>query len=906
MSTLEDAPRAVRDAPPGEGSVAIPSGRSAPRLSGPVLLALTALAHAASAILAWVLLGAYEGDPVFWPANGIIVAILVLLGGHRRSWPWVLAGAVLAETITSSVFGLDPWWSLAYAGSNLVEIVIVTVLFLRWAPDRDLSTRRGFAAFTVAGLVIGPAVGALLGATVHRLDAGVSWTQAFFGWWTGDALGLVVVAATIVAWAGPTRSRRASPVEWTLVQGLVAVLAAVPYLTAARRTSSLPIAVLLWAAVRLGVRGTLTGGLVFVLVSEVFTAQGVGLWVEEATTLVSAQVYLRLFLVVALITPWLLAVEVSHREAAELRESSEREARRTAEALAERLARLRAFAEDLSRAATRAELEAAWDSHAASVLDGWGHRLVLVDLDDHARAPGPLGDAEARALATHRPVVDASPVPGNEIVVAAPVSAGDDVVGVVSWRTEATAEDAVDREAVAAVAARLGETVVRIRLYHETLEAGRRLAVLQQVTSRLGRAPTTAAVVDVVLDVVGRTFDAAGTGLLVVDRGGRLGDGGAVGRVPDELAAPQGRFDLAGEHPLAMALTTGEAVYGPPRVRARRVGRGGGTSPAAADEYPWAVLPLVFGDRSRGLLWLAWDVGAGPGPNDRPLHEAVAEQCAAALVRVTASDAEHAAAVELQRALLPTGLPQVPNLATAARYLPSDEILSVGGDWYDMVCRPDGRIVVTVGDVVGHDVSAAAAMGRLRSALSTIATDAAGPAEALERLDRFPDGPDIGFATAVCVEVDAGPRGARLRYASAGHPPLLLVRPTGEARFLMAGRSAPLFVRDLRRRPFGEVTAAAGSVLVGYSDGLIERPRRSLKDGMLALARACLTQRHRPLEEFADRVLEDLTSGDALSDDVVLICLALGVCGDGEPLPQGAAGSGAVGALRNGATSARR
>jgi GAF domain-containing protein len=456
-------------------------------------------------------------------------------------------------------------------------------------------------------------------------------------------------------------------------------------------------------------------------------------------------------------------------------------------------------------------------------------------------------------------------------VVAAPLVEGERVLGVLSSRHDAdAATDPVRRETAAAAATRLAEALVRVRLLTEAVDSSHRLAVLQDLTSRLGRATTTAAVVDLVLQGVRRQFGASAAGLFLPDPSGVLRRRGTVGPAPEDLSGPSDVVPTDGG-PVAAAVAEQRPRYGPtphPAVAAA-------ADPSCPDpEAPsWAVLPLVFNRRLRGVAWFAWPAGARPGPEDRALHEAFAEQCAAALRRVTATDAEHDVAIKLQQALLPQRFPAVDGVAAAARYVPSSEALSVGGDWYDVVARPDGRVVVVVGDVVGHDVTAAAAMGRLRSSLATIAVDAPDPAAAVRRVHGFPGGPDIGFATALYLDFD--PVTGVLRYSCAGHPPPLLVKPWGEAEFLMSGRSGPLFAAEPRDVRSGAVTVPAASLVVCYTDGLVERRDRRFHDGLVGLARSCLRHRHRPLPAFTDGVLADLTAGRRLADDVALLCAVL-------------------------------
>jgi serine phosphatase RsbU (regulator of sigma subunit) len=199
----------------------------------------------------------------------------------------------------------------------------------------------------------------------------------------------------------------------------------------------------------------------------------------------------------------------------------------------------------------------------------------------------------------------------------------------------------------------------------------------------------------------------------------------------------------------------------------------------------------------------------------------------------------------------------------------------VGGDWYDAFELPDGRIGLVVGDVVGHGVEAAAAMGRLRTALAALALDEPSPAAALERLDAFAR--TLGateFATACYAILE--PVAGDLTYASAGHPPILLVGRDGTTRYLPDALSTPLSGLQAEPRPQERVQLAPGSTLVLYSDGVVERRGESITDGLTRLAAAAAELGERPVEECCRLLMDALVpAADARTDDSVILCARL-------------------------------
>lgn len=235
---------------------------------------------------------------------------------------------------------------------------------------------------------------------------------------------------------------------------------------------------------------------------------------------------------------------------------------------------------------------------------------------------------------------------------------------------------------------------------------------------------------------------------------------------------------------------------------------------------------------------------------------------------------EREVALVLQGAMLPPPLPAGPHTA-AVRYLPAQGALNVCGDWYDLVDLSGGRTAVAVGDVVGHGLRAAAAMGQLRSALTASVRIADGPAHALEALGLHARSvPGAEFATAAVVVID--PVRHTIRYSSAGHPPPALLWPDGRVSFLDETTDPPLGGNlESVQRSESEIRCPDAATLVLYTDGLIERRREDIDVGLARLADAL--SRHRDLgpEELADAVLVDLVPPDGATDDTALVVLRL-------------------------------
>ena len=193
---------------------------------------------------------------------------------------------------------------------------------------------------------------------------------------------------------------------------------------------------------------------------------------------------------------------------------------------------------------------------------------------------------------------------------------------------------------------------------------------------------------------------------------------------------------------------------------------------------------------------------------------------------------EHATALTLQRSLLPTGLSAPSSVDVRHRYLPGSKLIEVGGDWYESIALPGARVALVVGDVAGHGVRAAVTMGRLRTAIHTLARLELPPAESLQQLDELMH--TLGerephFATCAYAVFDAV--SGNLEVAVAGHLPPLLVHPDGSNEYLDVTPAPPLGIGEgpIESRQF---TIEDGSLFLLYTDGLVENRHRDIDDGL--------------------------------------------------------------------------
>jgi PAS domain S-box-containing protein len=293
------------------------------------------------------------------------------------------------------------------------------------------------------------------------------------------------------------------------------------------------------------------------------------------------------------------------------------------------------------------------------------------------------------------------------------------------------------------------------------------------------------------------------------------------------------------------------------------------------------VVPLPARDRYIGCLTAVTAAsGRVYAQADVAYAQELGRRAGLALDNARLYAAEHTTAVILQRSLL-GAIPELPGVEISATYEPGADRAEVGGDWYDVLPLPGGSVGLAVGDVMGHNMDAAAAMGQVRSMLRAYAWEDPDPGRVLRRLNDAVRGLDIAaFATCVYARVDPGQDSGRriMRWANAGHPPPLLHVPGADVQVLDAGRQPAIGVAGHRAASdsVSSVELPAGSTVVLYTDGLIEDHDRDPDVG-LAQLRAAFTARI-TTAGTGRRLARELTATAPVSqqDDVCLLVARFG------------------------------
>nr|WSZ20055.1 SpoIIE family protein phosphatase [Streptomyces canus] len=274
------------------------------------------------------------------------------------------------------------------------------------------------------------------------------------------------------------------------------------------------------------------------------------------------------------------------------------------------------------------------------------------------------------------------------------------------------------------------------------------------------------------------------------------------------------------------------------------------------------------------------------GDDDAVLGEELASRAAVCVDNARRFARERTTALALQSSLLPRGLPGQAAVEVAHRYLPSGSLAGIGGDWFDVIPLSGSRVALVVGDVVGHGIPSSATMGRLCTAVRTLADVDLPPDELLTHLDdlvthlasddRPDEGGEVAELGATCLYAVYDPVSRRLTAASAGHPPPAVVLPDGTARLVPLSTGPPLGVGGL---PFEatEIELPEGAVVALYTDGLTEDRDRDVDHATDELCRA-LTAKTDTLDELCDTVLKAVLPEEP-GDDVALLLARTRVLG---------------------------
>lgn len=278
-------------------------------------------------------------------------------------------------------------------------------------------------------------------------------------------------------------------------------------------------------------------------------------------------------------------------------------------------------------------------------------------------------------------------------------------------------------------------------------------------------------------------------------------------------------------------------------------------------------VPMLSGGRVVGVLQIGTATPRRFTDDDTDLLRLVADRASLA-TQARLSRLDRAAALALQRSLLPTRPQSVDGLDVAARYVPGAEV-GVGGDWYDLFALPSGHIGIVIGDVAGSGLHAAVVMGRVRSALRAYALETDDPADVLARLDRKVQlfEPD---AMATAVYAVLSPALDTLTVSSAGHYPPVVIPADGPTNAMDLSPDLPLGAYPNAPRRNRQIAVPSGACLFFYTDGLIERRGRNIKAGIQTLH---ATLRCGPAEATCADAMAAMIGDQPPKDDVAVLAL---------------------------------
>jgi PAS domain S-box-containing protein len=423
---------------------------------------------------------------------------------------------------------------------------------------------------------------------------------------------------------------------------------------------------------------------------------------------------------------------------------------------------------------------------------------------------------------------------------------------------------------------------MRGRLTEQLSAAALRTARLQQATSMLAEALDVEQVVEVITEVGRTAIGALRSAVALLDEERlRLRVVNPDGLAPVGPDSADARLTLDTPSVMTRAIATRRPVLIPSPEELRRQfepdlaeGAGSDAIEDTGDERSWVGLPLLAAGAPLGALRFSFNRPRRITEEERVFLEALAGQCALAVERAEMYEREHNAAVTLQRSLLPDKLPDVPGLALDARYLPVTRNMEIGGDWYDVFRLPDRRLAVTVGDVMGKGLLAAAGMGRVRNALRALALTDPRPAAVLSGLDRLFSATELEEQVTTVSYLVIDPETGEGQAGNAGHLPTLLLTPGALPVLDQAEAGTPLGWPSPRKQHAFRLPP--GSTAVFYSDGLVENRVRGLDAGLDELV-SVAAGAPEDLQDAPGRLLQYLLdhmlAGHEQDDDVTVLVM---------------------------------
>jgi serine/threonine-protein kinase RsbW len=442
----------------------------------------------------------------------------------------------------------------------------------------------------------------------------------------------------------------------------------------------------------------------------------------------------------------------------------------------------------------------------------------------------------------------------------------------------ARAEDPAEVDLLRTLGRQAGQALERARLHEETTRQAERAAFLLEAARMLAGAADVAETVERLSElVVSRLAD-----VCVIDLASEQGLIRSAIRHSDPerqhllVALRDRHLPLRGPHPALRAMEAGATQWirtvDDDFLRSITVDEAHLAVARSLEITGLVSVPLTAEGRRLGVVTLGVDRRRRPfTAADVEVAEQLGLQVSLVVAKAQRYELDVRTSHTLQANLLPPPPPAVAGLSTAVRYLAATHGVEVGGDFYDVVVLPNGHVALAVGDVVGHDVTAAATMGQLTSVYRALLVERPSPSALIDRLQA--SWPLLGLqrmATALFAELD--PATGQLRVASAGHlPPLLLTNGHAE---LLPVQPSRLLGAPPAPAPALEWAGVvpAGATLVLFTDGLVESRSADIDEGLAALLAVCTAAGTSDPDELCDRLLHELT-GAHRADDIALLAL---------------------------------